>query len=489
MRNIDLLRKRNNWVAFVFAGILTVTQILNLFVGVPFSFVATVLGIIYGVIIPFAFIANKPRFPKMALIMKYYNLIIMGVFYFVVLHLDPHMINVMAMFFMVAVMGIYQDKIVNTVAIITTISILCYYFSKQGELIFHSTNNQDLMYYVLMFCFVSITCMLQAKFNNNLQKENEDQKQEAIKSKDSVQTMLNRINESLQSVKTYQSDLNQTTESANNQALEIVGSIEKIIQSFGVQLHQSEQLVKEMTTTNVQVEDMTRSVEEMHNYVESTKEATSESGKRIDSLENDLEDFNNNIQSAILLMNELHLETESIERIISTISDISAQTNLLALNASIEAARAGEHGRGFAVVANEVRKLAENSKQSSQSISTLLLDLRGKINLASNTISSSQGSIEKNRDGMGEVKAIFSNMDSYMKTFSERTKHLQGFISSIQGMMQEVEAKAETSAEISERSKNSLEDVLVLVSNQKTEIASLSDGFVHLETQISSLNK
>ncbi len=73
-------------------------------------------------------------------------------------------------------------------------------------------------------------------------------------------------------------------------------------------------------------------------------------------------------------------QTQQISEIIASVNEIAAQSNMLALNASIEAARAGEYGKGFAVVAMEVRNLAEQSRQATTQVKTILSEIQRATN-------------------------------------------------------------------------------------------------------------
>jgi PAS domain S-box-containing protein len=73
-------------------------------------------------------------------------------------------------------------------------------------------------------------------------------------------------------------------------------------------------------------------------------------------------------------------QTKQIGQIIATVNEIATQSNMLALNASVEAARAGEHGKGFAVVANEVRALAEQSRQATAQVEFILSEIQDATN-------------------------------------------------------------------------------------------------------------
>ena len=86
---------------------------------------------------------------------------------------------------------------------------------------------------------------------------------------------------------------------------------------------------------------------------------------------------------------KLSEQSQAVGEIIATVTDISEQSNLLAVNASIEAAKAGELGRGFSVVAHEIHDLAEQSKQATTKIRTILTDIQRGV--SSTVISTEQG--------------------------------------------------------------------------------------------------
>jgi methyl-accepting chemotaxis protein len=73
---------------------------------------------------------------------------------------------------------------------------------------------------------------------------------------------------------------------------------------------------------------------------------------------------------------KLSEHSQAIEEIIGAVQDLANQSNLLAVNASIEAARAGDQGKGFAVVANEIKTLADQSREATDQVRTILEDTR-----------------------------------------------------------------------------------------------------------------
>ena len=91
-------------------------------------------------------------------------------------------------------------------------------------------------------------------------------------------------------------------------------------------------------------------------------------------------DLKNKVAAIADQIVRLSEQTNQIGNISELVADLSQQTNMLALNASVEAVRAGEHGKGFAVVAEEIRKLADQSRQSADKIGGLVSDIQNAIN-------------------------------------------------------------------------------------------------------------
>lgn len=140
-----------------------------------------------------------------------------------------------------------------------------------------------------------------------------------------------------------------------------------------------------------------------------------------------------NIYSSVMESNEmiklLYDHSQHIGKIIEVMKGIADQTNLLALNASIEAARAGDYGKGFAVVAEEVRKLAEQSHQSSLQIAGLVQGI--------------QGDAEKSVGVMTEVtKNVESGLIISRQTTEKFAQILHG-MNKIAPQIEEVSATAE----------------------------------------------
>lgn len=170
-----------------------------------------------------------------------------------------------------------------------------------------------------------------------------------------------------------------------------------------------------------------------------------------------IQEIERHLVGSVEIIHELKRLSEHIGEIMSLIADVSTQTNLLALNASIEAARAGEHGKGFAVVAQEIRKLAERSRASSEQIEDILQGIGTYTDKAVSSLEQSMADAKAGSEVIAEAGDSFRSIVHSIRQVS--------------GQIQEVSAASEQMSASSEQIAASLQELaqIATVSSQHSE--------------------
>lgn len=127
-------------------------------------------------------------------------------------------------------------------------------------------------------------------------------------------------------------------------------------------------------------------------------------------------------------INELHSFMQEIKKILKIITGISEQTNLLSLNASIEAARAGAYGYGFAVVAEEIKKLADQSKSSSNMIHEIITKIQNKTDQAVKAAKNSSIAISEQMEALRQTDESFKLIHEAMEQMIAHIGEINSYI-------------------------------------------------------------
>ncbi len=176
---------------------------------------------------------------------------------------------------------------------------------------------------------------------------------------------------------------------------------------------------------------------------------------------------------------------QQIQTATEIIAGISGQTNLLALNASIEAARAGEHGRGFSVVAEEIRILADQSKESTEQINRIVNDLIENSNISVQITEQVSEAFTRQNKKIHDTEEIFHSLNEEIGQVGDSIEGIGNEVSElgshkmvIEGGIISLTTFAEENAENARQTSESMEELRNIVDecNQTTgKVVGVSD--------------
>lgn len=214
--------------------------------------------------------------------------------------------------------------------------------------------------------------------------------------------------------------------------------------------------------------------------------------RTMNELVEEMDRITTKVQSTEKVVRALGEQSEAIMGIITIIREMSAQTNLLALNAAIEAARAGEQGRSFAVVAHEVRRLAEQSGQSAEEISKLILTIHEEIKHAVSAMEETTEAVQLGRGGVANSGKAFGQILKAVDDVNNQIERMNHAAQAIAKDTQEIVNNADQIAQLAASAASDTQKVAAASEEQTAtseEISAASETLAKMAEKLSEMVK
>jgi methyl-accepting chemotaxis protein len=304
---------------------------------------------------------------------------------------------------------------------------------------------------------------------------------------DHLKGLIHSVQDHAAQVAASSEQLNSSTEQTAEAAQIVARTIDAVTEGA---LQQSSSTKKVAETTEKMSEMFLRISSNSEMAARNSEEAVQKAKRGEDTVVSavaQMETIKETVDNAADTIVKLGERSKEIGKIVETISDISNQTNLLALNAAIEASHAGEHGQGFSVVANEVKKLAEESKQSAGKISEVIKEIQSETDIAVTSITHGTHEVKKGSEVIQNTGMTFHEITSIVSQVFEQMKDVSSAIRELSLNTKHIVEMAQDVDKLAASAREQFENVAGTTEEQTATLEEIASASQELSSMASSL--
>ncbi|WP_312049421.1 methyl-accepting chemotaxis protein [Exiguobacterium profundum] len=243
--------------------------------------------------------------------------------------------------------------------------------------------------------------------------------------KGNLRELIDRVTQNAQEITAQSEELYASTEEMASQTEETTRLIDRVVEETVAQAKEATGTSQAVAVADEGIGRIAGSIGSIDDDVSQSLMLAEEGGATMAQAKDEVLALERETRLTGESISALKQQSDEIALITEVIQSITDQTNLLALNAAIEAARAGEQGKGFAVVAEEVRKLAEQSKQSATQIAGLIESIQTQSNAVLDQHVVSAKRVETNTLLLERATRAFEQIVSQLETSVDNTSHIR----------------------------------------------------------------
>jgi methyl-accepting chemotaxis protein len=313
--------------------------------------------------------------------------------------------------------------------------------------------------------------------------------------------MLDELESTIIELQTFADDVAAETESVTEQtddttelSADVSQSIQEIADGANSQREQLDTVLSEMSQLSATVEEITSQASSVAGTSRETLEI-SESGRQSaeDAIEQ-MQEIETLTEQTVTAVEDLESRFDEVEEIVDLITTIADQTDRLALNASVEAARAGEGGSGdanagFTVVADEVKTLAEKTKDSAGDIESMIADIREQMEATVDDVQQTRNRVSEGSDTVYEMGEAFESVADNVQRTNEGIQEISEATDDQSRSTQQAVTMIEDVADISQDTSSRTENASAAAQQQADSISDIQNSVQQLATRAADLRR